>query len=667
MANNNYSITFKSLRAEAGSSPYVVNIGGGTGAAIPLKGGAQPFFTQEDGSDDLFIPVRTQSGYLRIVDDGYAADGVTPFDWKDMIPETDTSRPVTLTRGGTVMWQGFMQAQDFGSQLYGNPQEREFPIQCPLSVTEGSDINYTQKEIRNFAYLLQQILSVIPSECRPSNIMVQGGADARTFLMKQIDWQNFSDEDGNGGMTARFTMYQCLEDMCRYWGWTARTSGDTLWLIRGARALDGFLSLSSSSLDTLASGTSAGSIVSAPSVKQLSGDIFASTYQQELLMRGVYKATVRADGNAADSSLVALYPQSVIKQMQAGTDYTESWTGQGGITIDHTVTYTGDITSFSTDLLVGSASGGSFNMMTVNDGNDNAARPVVRIRQNYTGAALVSFETVYEHSLCEGYVEIFGIVYKFGNKYDNSGAKVANQKHMWVRVGVGKDRQHALWATPGIGGRATWSSAQTAFQVIIGNNDSLLTRLQLPQSAYGLLFVDLLGSEDFNPFPPPTPWSDHTFEIADFSVSVQRDTMYLDLTTGFFGRRMQRELSDNRTYTSTNVNKNRDEWSTDCIFACDNDMTFGFGVILDEDGTPMKGVATGGIVGVLLQPEQMLADAVAGYWHTSKTKLDMELRYENVGAITPQDSVQVAGVTGYVISIGHEWRDDIIKVTTLEW
>jgi hypothetical protein len=297
---NNYSITFKSLRA---GTTYVVNIGGGTGAAIPLKGGAQPFTTQEDGSDDLFIPVRTQSGYLRIVDDGLDANG-NAFDWKDLVPETDTSRPVTLTAGGTTLWQGFMQAQDFGSLLYGNPQEREFPIQCSLSVTEGSDINYTQKEIRNFAYLLQQILSVIPSECRPSNIMAQGGADARTFLMKQIDWQNFSTGDGNGGMTARFTMYQCLEDMCRYWGWTARTSGNTLWLIRGAYALDGFLSLSSSALDTLAGGTSAGSIVSAPSVKQLSGDIFASSYQQELLMRGVYKATVKADGNAAEKRKV---------------------------------------------------------------------------------------------------------------------------------------------------------------------------------------------------------------------------------------------------------------------------------------------------------------------------------------------------------------------------
>ena len=54
---NNYSITFKSLRA---GTVYTLNIGGGTGAAIPLKGGAQPFTTQEDDSDDMFTPIRTQ-------------------------------------------------------------------------------------------------------------------------------------------------------------------------------------------------------------------------------------------------------------------------------------------------------------------------------------------------------------------------------------------------------------------------------------------------------------------------------------------------------------------------------------------------------------------------------------------------------------------------------
>lgn len=655
---NNYSITFKSLRA---GTTYVVNIGGGTGSAIPLKGGAQPFTTQEDNSDDLFTPVRTQSGYLRIVDDGLDANG-NAFDWKNILPETDTSRPVTLTAGGTTLWKGFMQAQDFGSRLYGNPQEREFPIQCPLSVTEGSDINYQQKEIRNFAYLLQQILSTIPSECRPSTIMAQGGTDARTFLMKQIDWQNFASEDGNGNMTARFTMYQCLEDMCRFWGWTARTSGSTLWLIRGAAATSGFLSLSSAELNTLAEGTSTGSIVAAPSVKALTGDIFANAFQTEILMRGVFKATVRADGNSADPSLVALYPQSVVKQMNSGTDYTESWTGQDGIVIDHTVTYTGDINEFSTDVLEGSASGGTFNMMVVNDGKNNTPRPVVRVRQNYNGTSLVSFETVYEHSLCDGTVEIRGTIYKFGTKFDNSGASASEQQHMWMRVGVGKDRQHAVWATPGIGGRATWGNTPVAFKVIIGSGEDMLSLLQLPATGYGLLFVDLMGSDDFNPFPP-MPWTDHTFEIADFSVSVQRSTMYLDLTTGFLGKWTQVELSDTRTYTSTNTNKNRDEWATDCIFASDNDMAFGYGVVLNENGLPMAGRYDA----LSVHPEQTLADTVASFWNTAATKLELELRYEQVGSITPQDIVQVAGVTGYVISIGHEWRDDIISVTALEW
>lgn len=657
MATNNYSITFKSLRA---GTVYVVNIGGGTGAAIPLKGGAEPFVTQEDPSDDLFTPVRTQTGYLRIVDDGMDARG-NAFDWHDLIPETDTSRPVTLTAGGTTVWRGFMQAQDFGSLIYGNPQEREFPIQCPLSVTECSDVNYEQKHIKNFAYLLQQILLSIPEGGRPTTIMAQGGAVARTFLLKQIDWQNFATEDGNGNMSARFTLYECLEDMCRFWGWTARTSGTTLWLIRGSYATQEFLSLSLAGLALLADGTSAGTIVASPATKTLSGDIFASTYQQEMVMRGIYKATVKADGNAADPSLVELYPQSVVKDMKAGTDYTESWDF-----VKETVTYTGDLTTFSTDILKGDAAGGSFNLMTVNDGKDGTAEPVVRIKQNYDGSALVSFETVYEHSLCDGFVEIRGEIYKYGGRFDNSSAKVSEQQYMWLRVGVGVDRAHAVWATPGFGGRATWSSTQTAFQVIIGNGSDLLARLQLPSAAHGLVFIDLLGSQDFNPFPTPIPigWTDHTFEIADFSVSMQRSTMYLDLTTGFLGKWTERELSDQRTYEATNSNKNRDEWTADCIFACDNDMTFGYGVLLNEDGTPLKGV--GYEISGYTTYEQMLADAVANYWRTAKRKMEMELRYEAVGNVLPQDIVQVAGVTGYAISIGHEWRDDIINVTTLE-
>ena len=164
----NYSITFVSLRT---ATTYTVHIGGGTGTEVPLKGGAQPFMTQEDDDEDMFTPIRTQSGYIRIIDDGKDANG-NAFDWKDLIPATDTARPVTLTHdsGGhaTVDWVGFMQAQDFGNVLYGNPQEREFPIQCVLTVTQGTDINYQQTSIQNFAYLLKQAVDSIPSAQRPT-------------------------------------------------------------------------------------------------------------------------------------------------------------------------------------------------------------------------------------------------------------------------------------------------------------------------------------------------------------------------------------------------------------------------------------------------------------------------------------------------------------------
>ena len=82
-----WKIPFKTLRS---NELLTVNIYDSTfsGEAMVLMGAAEPFETQEEGGDDLFTPVRLQSGYLRIVDDGFAADGVTAFNWRDFIRRT---------------------------------------------------------------------------------------------------------------------------------------------------------------------------------------------------------------------------------------------------------------------------------------------------------------------------------------------------------------------------------------------------------------------------------------------------------------------------------------------------------------------------------------------------------------------------------------------------
>ena len=174
----NYKITFVSLRA---GTTYVLNIGGGSGTQVPLKGGAEPFVTEEDTNDDVFQAIRTQSGSIRILDDGKGDDG-TSFDWKDLLPSTDSARPVTLTAGGSTVWMGFMQSQTFSGELYGGKQERDFPVLCPLGVLAGEDVNFN-RGLANFACVLKDVCDTIDTKSGSmvhiTDVYVQGGSDAR--------------------------------------------------------------------------------------------------------------------------------------------------------------------------------------------------------------------------------------------------------------------------------------------------------------------------------------------------------------------------------------------------------------------------------------------------------------------------------------------------------
>ena len=155
--NIHWKIPFMSLRT---GTLYTVNIWKDgalpSGYPLTLKGGAHPFVTQEDDNEDQFTPLRTQTGYLRIIDDGKAVNASNQsvaFSWKDLMPSTDTDRPVTLTHqsgGATVVdWQGYMQAQTFTGELYDGVQEREFPIQCPLSALTASNVDDANRALQN--------------------------------------------------------------------------------------------------------------------------------------------------------------------------------------------------------------------------------------------------------------------------------------------------------------------------------------------------------------------------------------------------------------------------------------------------------------------------------------------------------------------------------------
>ena len=665
----NYTITFKSLRA---GTTYVVAIGGGTGTPVPLMGGAQPFTTQESDDEDMFCPIRTQSGYLRIIDNGKDANG-NAFDWKDLIPATDTSRPVTLTANGTVVWQGFMQAQDFGSVLYGNPQEREFPIQCVLTVTQGTDINYQQTGIQNFAYLLKQIVDAIPSAQRPTDFYIQGGADAQQWLLKKIDWQNYVSEDADGNLTARFNCYDCLEDMCAFWGWTARTKGAVMYLTCADDSAEtNWLHLTYANLTTMASGTTAGSTSDTFTTTNLDyiGDIFASTGNDEYVQRGHNKAVVEADTNRGDDDVVNVFDDKTVEEM-------EDMGWHSGMT--HDIAYTDDLLTVQRNFWnISCRSGyGSLNIGRTGTGDQAKYINVVRIKKTGGNSVtpFVSMETVYEHNFSDGFLMFFGTTYRYANLYENPYHNFSiGRNFMFCRIGIGRTRETAMWWN-----NTAWQSSQIHCRVGIGNQQNFIDKKDefpfwypkdsawwaeniLPVTACtGKLFIDFLGTDD-----PDLPAIDgeKRFELCDLKITFQRNAgVKKEQYPSEQWRITDKDRPTSFSYISNNQNSVRNEWNADCIYATENACKFCYGEIFDPSGALITSVP---YAGGQERPEQHLADRVTTYWRTSKRRIATELRANVVPDITPRHKVVLDGTTAYPISISRQWRDDVLQLTVLE-
>jgi hypothetical protein len=119
-----WQVTFKTLR---GGKTLTASVYDSTysGNPIPLKGGEEPFVTEENDDDDPFKAIRIQTGSLNIIDDGYDANG-NAFNWRDLQPKSNYDRPVILRdENNVILWQGFLQPQNFSGTLYEATQERE--------------------------------------------------------------------------------------------------------------------------------------------------------------------------------------------------------------------------------------------------------------------------------------------------------------------------------------------------------------------------------------------------------------------------------------------------------------------------------------------------------------------------------------------------------------
>jgi hypothetical protein len=677
-----WQVKFRSLRA---NTLYTANIydNSYSGYPVQLQGAEKTFETQEDDSDDFFAPVRRQSGYLRIVDTGKDNDGNT-FNWRNIIADTDTSRPVTLTDDkGVVRWQGFMQPQNFGVDLYMSPQAIEFPLQCPISITDGININYNLTPIRNFAYLLKSIVDSIPTVA-PTFFVFQGGDRAMNILLKRIDWQNFvldGDDEGDEGMT----MYDCLEGMCSFWGWTLREHERT-WYFTCAddsAAMSSGLILTKTELDAVASETMTWKASKSIYVSRTVGDIFASTNNIDKQVRGPRKVVITSKANIADDFIIDPFDSLLEETMnEAGWRYGVPY-GEQTIAQTNNV-YDATRRNFVFQCYFPNA---AFRQVRKYEGAENGYGSSINVLAiNRTGSPTISrfasFETRYMHGFSDGFFVLNGKTYLGAEEFVETDHGVP-VREMFMALGIGKDRDSAKWWN----GRA-WQDSYTRFTVAVGeeNKPGYFTRywvngqnwidsyiIAVGSALQGYLFGDFFGSYAgaYGDRSIPETGSEKSFNLKDFAVRFYKNSVTVcnAFESGWCIITEKKDKSEGR-YIATNSNRTRDEYTSDNIFASDNMMKPGYGIVMNTDGSPLTifDYANGAA-----RPEQHKADRIAAYWSSSKRSIECELLSNGsigvdvtASSISPLSMVVIDGTTLYPYSIGHDYWNDVVKLVSIE-
>ena len=692
----NYSIVFTSLRGyPTNPRVYTLHIGGGSGNEVQLKGGASPFSTDENADEDMFAPIRTQSGYFRIVDDGKDVNGTT-IDatagddwWRDLLPQTNTERPVTLTyqSGGqtVVAWQGYMQSQNFSGTIYGGVQEREFPVQCGLASLEGASIPTDVYELKNFAWVIATLLGLVENSSTIGGVervkfesfSFQGGSSAKAWLLTRLDWQNFM-HTVEGSTVPRYDAQQVLDDICKFWGWTCRTQGrQVIFTCMDDSSVNGsWITFTKAQMLSLTAGTSG--TTSSTGTVSLSGDIFASMNNDETLVRGIKRAVVKVDVNA-ESAMLKFAPKDLQTAMGTPTE----WVGSGEDLIGYfksPIKYIlNGITMYAT-CIHGTYDTNGFERRIIypsKETEDGQSVDVMLIRQDYSqvgnvGNAIVQLYTKQPVAYGGGSLKIKGTLYNGAEQLSitDKGAGIR------VRLGIGMSRASAQWfylytqddnpLVPVSSGWNSTSSNEFLLSVTGGTiNGIKLTQIYtlttrewsypaIPVAAdlYGYLYLDILGSKEFS----------YPYEIANLEIDFTREQTTLPAYASQVRERtIKEELTTTKEYAAENTNTVEEKWNADCIFATDNGLDYGHGLIIGTNGGFVETVNYGSSAE---HPEQHLASRVASFGRKARRALRMELRNNegNVDSVAGNAKVSFGGATYFPLAIGSEWRDDVKRV-----
>ena len=216
------------------------------GSIVTLKGGPEPFVTQEDDDDDIFTPIRTQTGYISIVLDPSNQSEATILD--DILPVNNRSRFVRLRVGDAVKWQGFLQSNMYSQPWEGSAQLVQIPVISMIGALESVTLAPAiGGEIKPLAGILTAGLAqLLVGDVEDPNDIVQSlvgdmyviddiSSPLNCWIYQRLEWGLFMGEEKyateylTSSRAVGKAYIDILAEICTTYGLTLRESGKDIY------------------------------------------------------------------------------------------------------------------------------------------------------------------------------------------------------------------------------------------------------------------------------------------------------------------------------------------------------------------------------------------------------------------------------------------------------
>lgn len=233
---------------------YKIEIGDGSNSVTTLTPAVRPFVLNTDEDNDLFRPIRTQSGNIQIVADSVDID--------DVIGQNPFARPVTLYSGNTAIWYGYLQGQAFTQTWDKGPNTISLPVTSPLGVLSAlypsnavDDLVYI-----SFADFLTQLVVnsqpiywrfVFPADIFTSDSFTTDASNHNPLRMK-FNMLNYASWNSDTKQYDVDSYYDILEDIARLFGFQIVEKGTRLCFLWADKHVD-YISLSYDQMAALTS------------------------------------------------------------------------------------------------------------------------------------------------------------------------------------------------------------------------------------------------------------------------------------------------------------------------------------------------------------------------------------------------------------------------------